>query len=110
MTELHKLALRIAGKADEDGRTVVYQKVAKGYGSLDLPGRDDLQRRAYVVPTDYRTEAQLAQRARFSNATAAWRELGEEDQQQWRNLAQGQHRSGFNLFVRHWLRTHPPED
>lgn len=109
MTELHRLALRIAGKADEDGQTVVYQKVAKGYGSLDIPGRDNLQRRAHVIPTDYRTAAQLAQRARLSNATLAWQALDEPTRATWRAQAKGQRRSGFNLFVRDWLRTHPPE-
>jgi len=106
----HELSLKITGAAEVDGTRRVYQRVGKGYGNLNTPGRHDLQLRRHVVPTDYRTAPQLRCRTRLAAATAAWQVLEEPERDHWRTLAGKRRMTGFNLFVRDFCRNHPVEE
>jgi hypothetical protein len=91
-----------------DGRTrIVYQRCAPGTGNVPgVPGRR-LQRRAYHIPADPRTPMQLALRARFAAATAAWQALDPYDRQDWRDRASSRGPTGYMLFVSAYCRAHP---
>lgn len=103
----HEISLIVTGTAEVDGQRKVYQRTGKGYGNLNRPGRHDLQLRRHVVPTDYRTEAQVRCRARLAAATAAWQALSEPERESWRTLARKRRMTGFNLFVRDFCRARP---
>lgn len=103
MAAIHEVTLIVTGKAEG----YVYQRVGKGRGNINRPGHHDLQRRAHVIPTDYKTAPQVACRQRLAAATLAWQELPSEDKAAWKKKAKHRKVTGFNLFVRDYCRTHP---
>ena len=70
----------------------------------------------YHVPVQPNSEAQLAWQQYFADAVAAWHGLDPEDQEPWNELQReefrqrGDHpgtykaRSGFNIFISHYLK------
>ncbi|MDS4026114.1 MAG: hypothetical protein RKO25_03850 [Candidatus Contendobacter sp.] len=103
MKPVHQIATAVRGTIG----TQVYQRVGKGRGNIATPGRHDLQLRRYVIPTDYKTEAQQRHRRRLAAATAAWQALTPDEWNTWNKKAQKMRRSGFNLFVQKFCRAHP---
>ncbi|MGV7931174.1 MAG: hypothetical protein AB2L13_20105 [Spirochaetota bacterium] len=65
---------------------------------------DILCARRYVVPRDPKTESQLARRAAFGEAVAAWRSLSGGEKDAWRARGRARHRSGYNAFMAAFLR------
>ncbi|HEV8595808.1 MAG TPA: DUF6266 family protein [Thermoplasmata archaeon] len=59
--------------------------------------------RSYAVPYNPRTERQQANRAKFGAAKTLWRALTDEQRAAWERAAKGM--SGWNLFVREFMRT-----
>jgi hypothetical protein len=55
--------------------------------------------RAYVVPRDPKTPAQIDRRRDFGEAVAAWRQLPDADKEQWRRRAARSERTGYHLFL-----------
>ena len=86
---------------------VVYQRVGKKYGNINTPGGKAQQRRRHVIPYDPRKPYQLALRARFRDATAAWHAADESTRQDYRDRAAHLPHTGFNQFVSDWTRAHP---
>jgi hypothetical protein len=84
----------------------VYQRVAPGLGHRTLTKARDLQRRRHVIPYDTRTPYQLALRARFADATAAWHTLTDEEKAAYAERAAVNRWSNFNQHVREWTRAH----
>lgn len=103
MKHLHELSIIVTGKSEGH----VYQRVGKGRGNISRPGHHDLQRRAYVIPTDYKTAQQIACRQRLAAATLAWQQLTDEEKTAWRRKARHQKATGFNLFIRDHCHNHP---
>ena len=103
MKPLHELSIIVTGKSEGH----VYQRVGKGRGNISRPGHHDLQRRAHVIPTDYKTAPQIACRQRLKAATLAWQQLQEEEKAGWRRKARHRKATGFNLFVRDYCHNHP---
>lgn len=86
---------------------VVYQRVGRKFGNIHTPGGKAQQKRAHVIPYDPRTPYQIALRARFAAATAAWHAADEPTRQDYRDRAAHLTHTGFNQFVSDWTRAHP---
>jgi hypothetical protein len=111
---LHQLVLQIRGKVQlvvnpATGETApyVYQRVAKGLGNIQRPGRHDLQLRRHVPFVDNPTQARLRGRRRIAAAVAAWHNLTEGERQGYRERAMFKHMTGFNLFIKLYCEQHP---
>ena len=65
------------------------------------------QQKAYHVPYDPKSEAQLARRQVFRDGKNSWNALSEEDKETWRQTAEdwGYH-SGYALFMSLYLLSH----
>jgi len=77
----------------------VYQRVRAGLGNVPGDPTRSLQNRAYVIPTPCATPAQLARRARFATAVAAWHTLAPEEKAAYNTRAARSGRAGFNLYI-----------
>lgn len=84
--------------------TVVYQRVAPGLGNVDSDPTGTQQRRALVTPTDPRTPAQLARRAKMADAVAAWHAATPEQRAAYNDAARVRRITAFNAFVSAFLR------
>lgn len=82
----------------------VYQHVRAGLGNVEGDKSRTLQNRAYVPHNGSHSSAQLARRALFRAAVAAWHTLTTDQQKQWHYDAQHHRITGFNLFISHQLR------
>lgn len=103
MKPIHEITVAVRGKVGNQ----VYQRVGKGRGNLDTPGRHGLQLRRHVIPTNYQTEKQQQNRRRLAAATAAWQALTMDEWNTWNTRSKKSKRSGFNLFVKQFCRVHP---
>ncbi len=83
---------------------VVYQKVRAGLGNISNGGRYDRQRRAWVKPHDPMTPAQLARRAKFAAAVAAWHALTQTERDQYKSQAKNKSISAFNAYISVFMR------
>lgn len=111
MAKLHEISVLPTGRITVEvdpvtGATVpyVYQRVAKGKGNIPLPGPHDLQLRRHVTPSTGPTPEQAAKRAGFALAVAAWQALTTPEKGEWKNRARAMQVSGYNLFLREYLR------
>lgn len=82
----------------------VYQRVAPGLGNVEGVPLDNLQLRAYVIPADPKTPAQLARRNLFSLAVSGWHSLTEEQRWAWRDAGARRNISSFNAYISAYLR------
>ncbi len=112
----HQLAIGVYGKIklsldpnDPNPREYIYQRVRKGKGGIESPGRYDMQLRRKGERIDNPSLTQLQGRARMRAATAAWQVLDPAEQDALRRRADALNLSGFNLFVREFCATHPRE-
>jgi hypothetical protein len=104
---IRSLGLRLAGilwVAAADPAQPPIKKVAQrvGLGLGNVPG-DPARRqqiRAHVIPLDPKTPAQLARRAHFAAAMAAWASLDPSQRAAWNADARPLKISGVNLYVR----------
>lgn len=83
----------------------VFQRVRPGLGNVAGDPTHSLQNRAYVPHNTSHTPAQLACRARFAAAVAAWHALSTEQQSSYTERAKSRAIAGFNLFVSEYLRS-----
>jgi len=81
----------------------VFQKTAPGRGNIPGDRTRSLQNRAYVIPFDPATPAQLARRAAFAAAVAAWHALSPPERAEYDARAKRMAISGFNLYLREVL-------
>jgi len=59
--------------------------------------------RAYVVPSDPKTPAQLDRRSHFRAAVVAWRALPISEKEKWRKRASRTERTGYHLFLTEFI-------
>lgn len=83
---------------------VVYQKVRPGLGNISNGGKYDRQRRKWVKPTDAKSAAQLARRAKFAAAVAAWHALTQTERDQYKSQAKNKSISAFNAYISVFMR------
>ena len=86
--------------------TYVYQRVKPGLGNVEGVARDNLQLRAWVIPYDPMTPAQLARRAVMAAGVTAWRLLSPAEKDAWRAAGKGRALPGFQTFISWYLKTH----
>lgn len=111
---LHKLTLAVKGKITTgidpitlNKVTMVYQRVCKGLGNIEIQGRYDLQLRRQAVIVDKRSPLQLQCRRRIRAATNAWKTLTITDRNKWKKKATHIHITGYNLFVKEFCSINP---
>jgi hypothetical protein len=102
----HELSLVVRGKVGG----MVYQRVRKGLGNIPTVGKWDLQLREAGSPIDRRSVYQLRLRARLAAATAAYKALDPAEREAWRLKAEGQRKTGYNLFIRAFCEAHPASE
>lgn len=100
-------SLYVADETAPVGRKkIVFQRTHPDFGNLPRPGPMGMQRRAHVIPYDPKTPYQLALRARFAAATAAWQAADESIRETYRTAACGLRHTGFNEWVSEWCAAH----
>lgn len=82
----------------------VIQRVRPGLGNIENGGAWDLQDRARVAPTVPPSPAQLARRARFAAAVAAWHALTPAERAAYNERASKRAIAGFNLYLSETMR------
>ena len=108
-----RLSVDIRGKItvhDTAGQPVkiIIKLAGKGYGNGRIVGDRQYQICRYVERiNDRQSPAQLAHRARFKAAVAAWRALPEEERQRHHEEAKAEGRTGWNRFIADYLRQTP---
>lgn len=110
MTKPNAPAVQVLGKlsfepSDPPRPPGVYvlQRVKPGLGNVLSDPTGTLQVRLHVKPTDARSPAQLARRAKVQQAVAAWRQLLPEDIAFWKKAGAARQITGFNAYVSAWL-------
>jgi hypothetical protein len=86
---------------------MVLQRVKPGLGNVAGVHDTSLQLRSLVIPTDPRTASQLANRARFADAQAAWYALPQIERDQWSTAARSHALTGRQLHSRAYIAAHP---
>jgi hypothetical protein len=82
----------------------VYQRVQPGLGNVASDPSKSLQLRAHTIPTDPQTAPQLARRAVFSNAVAAWQALSEAEKNSYAPEAAKRGLPAYQFFLSRYLR------
>lgn len=59
----------------------------------------------FYVPTNPQTEAQQANRQKIADAVSAWQALTDEQKDVYNKKALGKGISGYNLFIKNYLRS-----
>ena len=91
---------------DQKGQDVkiVIKLAGKGFGNGRVIGDKQVQICRYVATIhDRKSPAQLARRAKFREAVAAWRALPVEERQRLDQAARAEHQTGWNRFISEWL-------
>ena len=85
----------------------IYQQRNAGYNQHGyIPGR---KRTIYFVrmrtyrPSNPRTALQQANRSRFNDAVAAWRDMPPEERKKWNTVARKKSRIGRNFFISEYM-------
>lgn len=60
-------------------------------------------RMKFYSPYNPQTEAQQANRQKFSSAVSAWKLLTDEEKKEYNELAKGKNMSGYNFFIRQYM-------
>lgn len=110
----HQLMLSISGTIAEPNPDPqlppvkwVYQRTAPGMGNLENVPNRDRQRRAYVIPADPQTPAQLNQRAKMAAAITAYRNDQSPYDQQARVIQQERRITYYQAWISAYLQTPP---
>lgn len=94
-------ALIVIGKVGDK----VYQRCTPGAGNISNGGKYDMLERAYVIPVDPRTPAQIARRQLFAEAMSQWAAMSQEQRKPWIDQAKQRGIAGINAFLSHQLRS-----
>jgi hypothetical protein len=95
---------------DAEGNTqkVIIQRVKAGLGNGRIIGDRQVQVRRHPGKVkDPITHAQVARRSRFQDAVSAWQGMSKEERAPWVRRARKASRTGYNLFISEWMRSHP---
>lgn len=80
---------------------VIYREQPTIHGRITI-------REKYYVPTNPRTDEQQANRTLFADAVEAWQNLSYQEEIVWNKMAYPPYMSGYNRFIRNYLKTHTP--
>lgn len=116
MTDPHRLSLTPRGSLNfcpaapprPCGR-YVYQLTAYGKGNVPDDPTGRLQLRRWVMPADPRTPAQVAHRAAFAAAVAAWQSMPQEARDSWRIPGKARNLPAYNAFLSAYLAAASPD-
>jgi len=61
---------------------------------------------SYMIPKNPRTEAQQANREKYADGVLAWQNLTTEQKQVYNDAMRGKKMSGYNFFLREYLKSH----
>lgn len=111
MADPHAITLDVRGKLcfdpeqpDRPPGCYVYQRTAPGKGNIPTDPARALQLRAWVIPYDPRTPAQLAQRATMRAAVTAWQALPPPAREQWRDAGKNRGIPAYNAFLSAYMK------
>ena len=62
-------------------------------------------RERFYFPSNPKTESQLLTRSNLSNAVSSWQDLTEEAKNFYNNKARGFNMSGYNLYIREYIKS-----
>lgn len=85
--------------ASGSGFAGIYQRQPTSKGQI-------VRRLKLYAPTNPRTEAQQANRQKIADAVEAWQGLTEEQRNQYNKRARFQPFTGYNLFIKEYLKSH----
>jgi hypothetical protein len=83
----------------EDELAAIYQKKYFKNGPA-------ISKENFYWPTNPRTPEQQSWREVFKNGKEAWQLLPNSEKKFYREKAKSYHFTGFNLFMRYWLKSH----
>ena len=112
-TSAPQIGLEVRGRlgvTDADGNPVniIIQRVKIGLGNGRIEGNRQIQVRRHPGKVkDPVTHAQVARRTRFQDAVSAWQGMSKEERAPWIERAKRVSRTGYNLFISEWLKSHP---
>lgn len=111
MADPHKITLAVRGKIcfdpeepDRPPGCYVYQRTAPGKGNIPTDPQRALQLRAWVIPFDPHTPAQVAQRATMRDGVAAWQALTPEAKAAWRAAGLARNLPAYNAFLSAYMK------
>lgn len=85
---------------------VVFQGCAEASANFHNSLGKPMMHRAYVIPFDPKTPAQITRRRKMADAVIAWRNATNQIKSSFVLDAQARQISTFNAFVSHYLRSH----
>lgn len=95
---------------DEDYRFGVYQKrVRRGNfwtNSLKIKKGFGYCKMKYYMTANPKTVSQQANRNKFGDAVRAWQNLTDDQKSVYNKLATRENKSGFNIFIAEWVKSH----
>lgn len=109
-TSIKPITLAVSGTLTETGAgpngtdaKVIYQKCGAGFGNLIGNGSYNMQRRAYVKPTNTVTPPLAARRALMAAAVAAWKLTTPTEREAWRHIGARRNLPAYNAFLSDYL-------
>lgn len=75
------------------------------YQKRHSAGRSIFVRERFYFPANPKTEAQLRTRQNIRSAVASWRSLTEEQKIAYNKRAEGLNMSGYNLYIREYIKS-----
>ena len=83
---------------------VVFQGCSEASANYFVGNHSPRMMRAYVIPNDPKTSAQLACRAKFASAVANWTTLSTADKSYWSERGRARNLSGWNEFISEFMK------
>ena len=76
------------------------------YRTDNVTGGTKYYREPYYITRNPRSDEQQAHRQKYGKAVGAWRDLTDEERNQYNKRAKGKRYSGWNLFYKEYLQSH----
>ena len=76
------------------------------YRTDNVTGEMKYYREPYYITRNPRSDEQQAHRQKYGKAVEAWRDLTDEERNQYNKRAKGKRYSGWNLFYKEYLQSH----
>lgn len=83
----------------------VFQKTWPRLKNRDEPNTHANQVRRHVAYEQANSLAQIASRQKLADAVSAWQAMDAEAREEWKNQADGKALTGFNLFVKSFIKS-----
>ena len=76
------------------------------YRTDQVTGKTKYYRQPYVIVRNPRSDLQQTNRQKMAAAVASWQALTDEEKNRYNKNAYGKRMSGYNLFLKEYLRSH----